>query len=248
MIDFFRPLLNWAEVISVGAVLLIVPPILRRLVNAVRLERQWKRRALRFVPALQFVGWGVYAIWIVRILVQSQGTTQSLVGPALVIGIFAFASWFAIRDVVGGAILRAEDLYSVGEWLRVGDAAGRVHSVGARSLELELRDGKRLRVPYSLMAASPIAKSEPFGTATAHSFTISAPRSVMVSELKSHIERAALLSMWASTVRIPRVETATASSEHVELEVTVYAIHPDYDLAVENCVRESPPVKVLTGG
>ena len=47
----------------------------------------------------------------------------------------------------------------------------------------------------------------------------------------------ALLSMWASTTRAPQVELARHTPETLTFGLTVYSLHPDYDLEVENAVR-----------
>jgi hypothetical protein len=248
MIELLRPLLNWTEAIVAGIALYAFAPMARRVVGALRLKRLWKRRLLKLIPAGQIIGWSIYGIWLIKSLVGTDGVTPNVIAVGTVLGVITVASWFAVRDILGGAILRAEDVYEPGEWLRVGDSAGRIRKVGTRSLEMEMENGRRLRVPYSLLAGAAIVKAEPIGSATAHSFRIRAPRTASVPELKALIQRAALLSTWSSAARRPRVETTTPTTDAVELDITVYAIHPDYDLAVENAVRAAPAVLQVTGG
>lgn len=238
MIDFLRPLLNWTEAVTIGVALYLLGPATRRVVNALNVKRVWRDRFMKWLPALQILAWIAYGVWFVGQFVTDR-VTSNLIGVGLVVGTFVLASWFAVRDLISGAILRAEDTYEPGEWLRVGDKSGRIRHVGARSIELELEDGRRLRIPYSMLAESTIAKSEPEGSATAHSFNLDVPRTSSVAEVKASVERAALRSMWSSTVRVPRVETGTMTDDSVRLNITVYALHPDYDLEVENAVRSA---------
>ncbi len=238
MIDFLRPLLNWTEAIVIAVALYLFGPVTRRIVGALNVKRVWRERLMRALPALQILAWVAYGIWLVGLFVTDR-VTSNVIAVAAVVGVAVLASWFAVRDLVSGAILRVEDTYQPGEWLKVGDKSGRIRRVGARSIELELEDGRRLRIPYGMLAGSAITKAEPVGSATAHSFSIEVPRTRSVAEVKADAQRAALLSMWSSTVRPPRVETSTITPDSVRLDVTVYALHPDYDLEVENAVRDA---------
>jgi hypothetical protein len=66
---------------------------------------------------------------------------------------------------------------------------------------------------------------------------VSVPRTLSVAEVKKRLVVAARLSMWASTTRPPQVELARHTPEKLTFGLTVYALHPDYDLEVENAVR-----------
>jgi small-conductance mechanosensitive channel len=236
MTYFLGSSLRWVEVVAVGLVLLMVDPVARRVITAVRVGYRRKARLRKLLPLVEIGAWTVYGIWVVQRLFENRPAT-SLIPLAVIGAVVIFGAWFAVRDIIGGAILRAEEVYEPGEWLRVGQTEGRIRHVGVRSIELEMDDGKRLRVPYSGIAGSAITKAEPTGSATAHSFQVSVPRTLSVAEVKTRLQRAARLSMWASTTRPPQVELARHSPETLTFGLTVYALHPDYDLEVENAVR-----------
>jgi len=238
MIDLLRPLLSWTEAIGIAVALFLLGPIARPIVRMARIKRVWKDRILRLLPGAQIIAWSAYSVWVVGSFVSNR-ETSNLIAVGLVVGILVVSTWSAARDVINGAILRMEDVYSPGEWIRVGDIAGRIHGVGIRSLELELQDGKRLRVPYSVLTAGTIEKAEAPGLATAHSFSVNVPRALSVAKVKAQVQQAALLCMWSSTCQPPRVETALPTPERLQLDITVFALHPDYDLEVEAAVRGS---------
>jgi len=236
MTNFLESWLRWVEVLAVGLALLVVDPVARRVITAVRVGYRRKARLRRLLPLVEIGAWTVYGIWVVQRLFENRPTT-SLVPLTTISAVLLFGAWFAVRDIIGGAILRAEEVYEPGEWMRVGETEGRIRHVGVRSIELEMDDGKRLRVPYSGIAGSAITKAEPTGSATAHSFQVTVPRTLSVAEVKTRLQRAARLSMWASTTRPPQVELARHTPETLTFGLTVYALHPDYDLEVENAVR-----------
>jgi len=236
MTAFLEFWLRWVEVLAVGLALLIFDPVARRVINALRVSHKQTARLRRLLPLVEIGAWTVYGVWVAQRIFENRPST-SLIPLAAIGAVVLLGAWFAVRDIIGGAILRAEDVYEPGEWLRVGQTEGRIRRVGVRSIELEMYDGKRLRVPYSGMAGSAITKAEPTGSATAHSFQVSVPRTLSVAEVKTRLQRAARLSMWASTTRSPQVELVQHTPETLTFGLTVYSLHPDYDLDVENAVR-----------
>jgi small conductance mechanosensitive channel len=226
----------WVEAVAVGLALLVVDPLARRIITAARIGHRRKARLRRLLPLVEIGAWTVLLVWVVQRLFENH-PTASLIPLAIISAVLLLGSWFAIRDMIGGAILRTEEVYEPGEWMRVGNTEGRIRHVGVRSIELEMDDGKRLRVPYSGIAGSPITKAEPTGSATAHSFQVVVPRALSVSEVKTRLQKTAQLSMWASTTRRPQVELTRHTPDTLTFGLTVYALHPDYDLEVENAVR-----------
>lgn len=228
----------WLPTMIAVVLLLAAGPLLRLALAILPVRAKTRTHALRLLPVGSTLAWSAALIWAGTQLIEN-GSTPVLIPIAVVAGVLLLAGWFALRDIIAGAILRAEDAYNVGEWLRIDGVDGRIVKLGIRCVELETEDGKRLRMPYTRVAKGTVSRAQAHNTLIAHSFEISVTWSCSVGAAKTRLERAAMLSMWASPTQLPRVELRHHDAESTTFEMTVYALHPDYDAEIERFVRKS---------
>lgn len=192
--------------------------------------------ARRWLPAVQlaFV-LAVVVFAAVLLLGQTPALVVSGVTALLVVG----ATWFAIRDVVAGVVLRAEHGFDAGCVLHADDIAGRVHRVGIRSLEIEGGDGRRVRVPYTRLRAIPLSMTRPAESGRALQFTTVLPRNSGGPDDMVHIRVAALNAAFASPWREPHVQLVAEDPESRTFVVTVYAADPSFLPFIEEAVADA---------
>ncbi|HSJ14810.1 MAG TPA: mechanosensitive ion channel domain-containing protein [Longimicrobiales bacterium] len=224
-------------VVGLGLVALLAGPRLLHWVVAVLPVGPTPRARLRrWLPAVQ-LGFGVAVLVLVAAL--AFGLVPALVAATATLLIMTGAAWFAIRDLVAGIVLRAEHGFEPGHTIEIADVAGRVHRVGARSVEIEGRDGHRIRVPYSRLGAAPISIARPREGGGALSFTVTLPRRGTGRDDLARIRAAALHTFFASARREPRVHLSTEDERGRSYDVTVYAADPALLPAIEQAVVES---------
>jgi small-conductance mechanosensitive channel len=212
--------------------------LLRRAAALIPLRRSrqgWLLR--RALPVAEVVIVVAAIIWVAVLLLGDQPVLAT--GAFLAVaGIVIAAGWFAVRDVIAGSVLRAEDLYEPGQWIRAGDLEGRIERVGARSIEIEGEDGIRVRIPYALLATQPVARSARAESAQAHTFTIRIDDDTAPLEAASRIRRAALESFYATPTREPHVrQRGGGRGEGSLFEVTVYSTDRRFFSEIERDVR-----------
>ncbi|MGE0785433.1 MAG: mechanosensitive ion channel domain-containing protein [Sandaracinaceae bacterium] len=148
-------------------------------------------------------------------------------------GIVIATSWFAIRDLMGGVILKAGRALRVGDRVRVGDVDGRVTAMGLRAVVIETPHGEEAVVPYSRVARESVVRAPTAGRGVAHVFELglAAPRSL--SDVRHRVREGALLCHWAALDREPSVRALDGD----RVEVTVFVLHPDRTREIEDAVR-----------
>ena len=228
------PLLEIAIVLAVAAATLIaIVWVLRRVGALLPLRRRSAYH--RLVPLLEV---GLAAIAILAAAVVLLGaranalTAVSVVLLALLLG----AAWFAIRDLVTGAVLRAEEVYEAGQWIRVDDVDGRIRSVGARTLEIEREDGTRIRIPYTSIARARLVRAPRTEDPTGHTFSVELPPRLGPVRMLPVIRAAARNCFFVSATRDPQIHVTSGPAGH-RYDVTVFTLDRTFLPEVEAAVR-----------
>ncbi|MGF1469330.1 MAG: mechanosensitive ion channel domain-containing protein [Sandaracinaceae bacterium] len=229
----------------IGAVLFVVLRGLRVLLDYLPLSPERRRRARRAYPVVAGSAALLYFLWVAATLFGDRPERLALAVAAVLAATVA-ASWFAIRDVVAGVVLKAGRVVQVGDRVRIGEVEGRVERMGLRQVVIASGGGEEAVLPYRVVAAGPVSRTPVTDHGAVHVFEVPVGgRSV--SELKVRIREAALLSPWATLARRPEVE---ARGED-RLVVTVFALDADRAADVEGAVRaalQSPALGAGAGG
>jgi small-conductance mechanosensitive channel len=165
------------------------------------------------------------------------------VGPAtftavfvVVLALLVGAGWFALRDAVAGAVLRTEDAFEAGQWIRAGDVEGRVREVGIRAIDVEREDGTRVRIPYSSMARAPLVRAGRAEDPTGHTFSVALPRELGPVRMIPVIRAAARNCFYVSATRPPQIHVTSGADGH-RYDVTVFTLDRTFLPEVEAAVR-----------
>jgi len=194
-----------------------------------------RRTLQRSLPAIEVLLVAGAAGWL---LARTLGEWPAI-RFAVPIALVAAAAWFAIRDVVSGAVLRAEQPFATGQRIGAGAVSGRVVGVGLRSLDVETDDGARVRIPYSRLAREPLARMPEADGAAAHTFTLRVPPALSPADAAARVRTAALNCFYASAAREPHVDLLVAGDAPPALRVTVYALDRLYLPDVERVVTRA---------
>jgi len=99
-----------------------------------------------WMPPVRLVVAGVAFLLILDVVIPEHPTARAVVLVLLLLFIF-WAGREVLQNIAAGAVLIARGAVRVGEYLRVGDEAGRVVSVSLRGVELQADDGSRIFLP-----------------------------------------------------------------------------------------------------
>jgi small-conductance mechanosensitive channel len=210
--------------------------LLRRFANRLPLradQRHIVRRVLPLVEAML----GLIALLVVLALGLPDRPTLIVVAVALITVTAVAASWFAIRDVIAGLVLRVEGAVQPNEWIRIGELEGRVRRIGMRSVELELGQGGRATVPFTRVAPATVVRRPPESGGHAHSFTVTPPAGMPVATVVQRVHTAALNCFYSVPAREPHIAPHAAADGATRLTVTIYAPEPVLARLVERAVR-----------
>jgi small-conductance mechanosensitive channel len=197
------------------------------------------RRAVagRLLPLVQ-IAIGATALAVAAALLLDGHPLLRILAPLAILALLFWAGRAALRDLVTGAILQAEDPFLPGQRISAGAFHGRIRSVGLRSLEVQTDDGARLRLPYSGLATTPVLRRGPAAGPASHTFQLRAPAGMPPAAAVARLRRAILNSFHASAGRPPQVRL-THDAAHTTLEVTVYSPDPTALPLLETAARNA---------
>jgi hypothetical protein len=194
-------------------------------------RRERLRRAMPVVTGAVVV----LALFLATGLLFARYPAHLPYAVAVIAGVLALASWFAIRDVVSGVFVKAGRVCRVGDYVRVGDVSGRVERMGHRVLVVETAGGEEAIVPYSRLTRESVLRTPVAERGTLHVFELALQDAPPVAEAKRKIRESALSCHWAAVAREPEI----AVIDENRFEVTVFAIDSDRVREVEAHVRAS---------
>jgi len=200
------------------------------------------RRARRFVqrgvvPPIELLTAVGAAVWIFSRMVDGRTAWVGFGGTVLFLAL-AWTARTAIEDFVAGALLRMEGGIERGRRLGAAGVAGRIATLGYRSIEIEADDGATIRLPWRNVAKEAIRLGEGAAASRSHRFTITVPRTRPIERVLEEIPAAALISPWTSTTRLPEVRLQAETDEGYVLEVTAHALDARFAPQIEADIRE----------
>lgn len=210
----------------------------RKLVPVIFTGKRYRENVFRFLPLTELFVWLVYIVWAIQFFWhnnQLYAVELSLILTVLAI----WVCWYALRDHIAGAILKAGRSFTINESVIIGDAAGKVRQMKSRCLVIETDTGESIFIPYSQITGKQIVKIHPAETILAHTFRISNFGTGHPAKLISGMSEFIMNLPWSSVKKEPKVQhVESRSGSGPFLEITVYAIEKDFFYDIERHVRK----------
>ncbi len=225
------------KILLYGVVLLLLLRTVQKAVNLPRVKKLLGFPLYRVFPFIEMAIWGFFLLWAAQQFFQHR-PFYSAVWIGVLALLAVWASWFAIRDVIAGLILKAEDAYEINQRIKLPSVEGKIRRLGHRSLEIETADGQIVKIPYGRIAGAERILSDPRGTGRGYAFQISAPASMAPEQAAERLRRAALNSPWSSVTKEPRVRFLGEQEGRYRFEVVAYPLGEAYSRKVEEYVNK----------
>jgi hypothetical protein len=204
----------------------------RALVHNLPLNRGRKQVVDRFRPLVEAVLTVGYALLALRLLLGAQVLYSAF--TLVAVGLLAVAvSWFVLRDVLAGLLIKASELCLPGDTITVGELRGRVRGLGTRVVALDTDDGGQAFVPYTQLSRQALVCHPAPDGAYRYSFRVHLEEPVTPAAGVQLLRRHILNSHWSSVVREPQIFLCDDGSFHV----TLFALADHRGPAIEASLR-----------
>ncbi len=177
---------------------------------------------LRVFPWIEVSLWAAWVFWVIHYwFYNSAGYV--LVSATLAIVFILLFSWYVLRDIIAGAVLRSDNSLEPGLQIKTDILSGTISNLGFLSMEITTPEGERITVPYSRFNGQSITKKAARGQGRSQSFKISIPQHHGALNIEKQIKRKILELPWVVAEGEIKIHMKTLEDNY-ETEISFYSI------------------------
>lgn len=224
----------WVMLIAIA--LLILLRWMPRIINMLRIRPNTRRLLRRGFPAVEALIWIIFIFWALGQFWGDAPFYNTLLAGGFLL-LLALSGWFALRDFSAGIILKAEDAFEPGQYIRLKDREGQIIYAGHRSLTIETHLGEKVKIPYNRIAGQERSLGIPGEHNHSGILQLKFPKKRPANEMISHIRHIILNTPWASATHEPRIKLTSEDDAQYYFEVIVYSGSEEHLRKVEAHLR-----------
>ncbi len=222
--------------LGVGVLLWVVLSIGRKTIRAAAHRVSWLQKIRPSVPAVSFIAWLLYALWIVhsRLSGSSLYPFIMLLCFALLAALFA---WFVLRDVIAGTVVSCRKQFPVNHRIRFRDLSGKIIDRGVTHITVRTDNGDIARIPYSRLSGE-IVPERPEETASDYfRIHLIIPKESSPEELQTVLTRDVRYIPWAAAGTAPIVQLKEQTEDACNFEILFKCLNSRHAARVERMLR-----------
>lgn len=113
----------------------------------------------KLFPIIEFSTWTVFIFYVIINLFNNELIYETAIIIILAV-ILLFFSWFFIKDIIAGVIIKSEYNIEYNKKVRIKDFEGYINKIGYLSIELKTDSGEFIKIPYSKIVSEVIVWPE----------------------------------------------------------------------------------------
>lgn len=240
---------KWYFLIFVGSgiVLFLLFQGLKSLIARFRITQISGFKIERVLPVLEGVIWSVFLITAIQFIFLNHLLKVILI-LSIVLVVLLLLSWYAVRDLIAGVLLKYQDAFRMDGQIQVKDIEGRVKKIGYMSLEIETFQGEVLTIPYSAIFNEIRTEPHHEEKVKSHTFYMEFPKTHPVVDLSKKIHHSALNAPWSSVVKEPQVKVIEEKEDTYVFEIRVFSLQAPHFQKIKNYLQKNIGSQVLKDG
>lgn len=210
---------------------LVISLIIINILFRIALSRITKRNLIlnylkRYLPVFELFGWSIFAYWLMDILF-STSQNEAFIHLIILIIVAIFISWFLLRDLFSGVIVKARFNLVKGQKIRYEKLKGEIKRAGLFALSIRDENGIDVIIPYAKLDHKEIRLNYWENGDTESSFTLELNSKFDTQETMRKMEELIINSAWCSTRAKPRIQFIGKHNNKEQFEVTCQTITSD---------------------
>lgn len=185
-------------------------------------KKKLREYTLRIFPWLEVALWVSYVFWVIHYwFYGSPGYV--LVWATIAIVFIVLVSWYVLRDIIAGVVLRSDNSLEPGLQIKTDTLAGTISNLGFLSIEISTPEGERITVPYSKFTGQSITKKAAKGQGRSQSFKINIPQHYGALNIEKRLKRKILELPWVIAEGEIKINMKTLEENYIT-EISFYSI------------------------
>jgi hypothetical protein len=193
---------------------------------------------------MEFLIWLGFTFWLIFFIFRNKFYYSFLV-YALILIIAIFVSWFILKDIFAGIILRIKHNLSDGSYIKAGNYSGQIKSQRLTYMKIITADNRLLRIPYTNLVNEVIFETAVRGPAEEYILNIKIDISGGRSEAENLIRSALLNSPWSNVSEDPGLKFQKQDETGYFYEITFLSKNLKEIKNIEKSLGQVPSIKVL---
>jgi len=218
-----------------GFLLFVFFRIIARIAKKADMRSSYRNWLRRTVPPIEGLVWFVFVlIGLNRLTIASFWSSLAIIVICLITLIWV--SWYALRDIIAGIIIKAEGAIVVNDRLQLKEVTGQIKNMGYRIMEMETDTGETVNVPFSRVSSALQVKSNPGEKMKSHRFELISKEGnqLPINELLQLVKTVAYNAPWSSLKKAPQVKMLDEKQGHKHFEIIIYALKVEYFSLIKN--------------
>lgn len=220
---------------AMAVILALAFRLVHYLVPALPVKRVWKSRILHHLPATEMIVWLMFLFWGLGWFLR-QNIYVAIALGAILIMILIWFSWFTLRHLIAGIVLRWNRDLKTGETIKTLNYQGKVQRLGYRSLVLETEQGQNIYLPYGKIINQEIIRSHPADKIQSHTFTVKIAAKEPVFQTTQSLKAHILSLPWVSLVKKPEIVLLQKTADNYTFQITTFSIEKSYFVLIEDAI------------
>jgi len=228
--------------VFLGLLLLIFFRLIGRITKKADMRSSYRNWLRRTVPLVEGLVWFIFIlIGLNRLTIASFWSSLAIVLICLITLIWV--SWYALRDIIAGIIIKTEGAITVNDRIQLKEVTGQIKRMGYRIMEMETDTGETVNVPFSKVSGALQIKSNPGEKMKSHRFELISKNDnkIPANELLRLVQKVAYNAPWSSLKKAPQVKLLKEAEGHKYFEIIIYALKVEYFSSIKNYLSTHLP-------
>ncbi|NCB43578.1 MAG: mechanosensitive ion channel [Clostridia bacterium] len=224
-------------VLLTGIAVFIVLKIAGYLLKKITHRYALRKGAQKAFPLIEIVFWIAFVFWATGMLFTDNVLYSSVI-IILVVIIAGLFSWFILRDVIAGAIFRAQNDLNKGDFVKIGDLSGQIKSVGITHIEITSDNGQNIKIPNTHLSRDLISGMTTPEGMDEYKFNLVFDNRFAKSEIEEKIRFEIANSPWCNFKNPPVIKLQKEDTTGTSWDVLIYTLNHSHFRTVERNLRD----------
>lgn len=210
---------------------------LNQFYNKYNLSSKFKNADLVKV-ILHILIWTFTTILIVFIILKSS-TILVLVFLAFVFIVLIISINDLAKNIVGGIFILIDKPFDHGDWIKIGEYSGKVHSKNLRTTDIITEDDSLIKIPNQLFVSLPFENLNVISKNKQLTFTVEIPPKSEISKIKNALYEIVSLSVFNSINKpVEVIYKGVNNKGNLEFQIRAYVFDAKYESEFKSDVQE----------
>lgn len=143
------------------------------------------------------------------------------------------------KNIVGGIFILMDKPFEHGDWIKIGEYSGKVHSKNLRTTDIITEDDSLIKIPNQLFVSLPFENLNVISKNKQLTFTVEIPPKAELSKIKNALHEIVSLSIYNSINKpVEVIYKGVNYKGNLEFQIRAYVFDAKYESELKSDVQE----------